>query len=436
MKAVYTILSALSVFFIGCKQSGPMVQENDFKHYLRPAVHAQQSKKVATENLLFWQNRLSCDTGSYIYMMQTGYAYLQVFENSGEIEMLWKADSLFNRSNQITNGKVDHILFTLVQTAITTHRFGLAWEYIKAIECIDHDAFTYNLLKFDAALEIGLPAEARKCLDRMQQKDGFDYLIRLAKLMDYSGDLPMAIDLMEQALAKANKAHHAAQIEWALSNLSDMYGHNGNIKQAYEGYKKVLRMNENNLHALRGLGWIAFSHDKNAETAARIFKYLNHSTALPDYLLTLGEIARFEGDEDKAKFYFNTFVRKASMPQYGNMYHKYLISQYTNTFNQPALALHLATKEIKNRYTPLTVNLLAWANFKAGNTKEATALLLHPLNRQNHEPEASFQTAQMLRAIGQSEQAIILLGELKDARFELGPNTAKLVDKLYDIYND
>lgn len=435
MKAIHTILLAILVTTIGCNKPDILVKNSDAGPYLQQNSHAHQFEKIASENLLFWQNRLANDTGSYVNMMQLGYACLQQFGVKGEVAFLWQADSLFNRSNEVTQGKEDGILITLAQTAITTHRFSLAWDYVEAIAKIDHDPLTYNLVRFDAAMEMGYLDFANQCLQRLQKKDGFDYLIRMAKLKDHLGDLESAIELMEKALAKARQTKSKEQIEWAVTNLSDMYGHNGEIKKAYGGYKEALRLNPANQYALRGLGWIAFSHDKNIETANRIFTYLNGLTSMPDHLLTLGEIARYDGDEEKAMEYFNAFAQKASAPQYGNMYHKYLIAQYTHNLNQPLLALQIATKELKNRYTPESVNWLAWATFKAGQKQQAEELLFNPVNKQNHEPDALFQIAQMLQANGQSEKALAILLELKDSQFELGPNKAKEVEYLVGIYD-
>ena len=60
---------------------------------------------------------------------------------------------------------------------------------------------------------------------------------------------------------------------------------------------------------------------------------------MPAYLLTLGEIARYDGNEEQAMQYFNAFVQKAIAPQFGNMHHKYLIEQFIHNLNQPASAL-------------------------------------------------------------------------------------------------
>ena len=436
MNTIHTILLAILVTTIGCSKPNFLVKNSDVAPYLQQNGKAQKSEKTASQNLVFWQNRLANDTGSYVNMMQFGYACLQQFNIKGDVEFLWRADSLFNRSNEITQGKDDGILLTLAQTAITTHRFSLAWDYVEAIAKIDHDPLTYNLVRFDAAMEMGYLDFANQCLQRLQKKDGFDYLIRMAKLKDHLGDLESAITCMEKALDKARQTKSKGQIEWAVTNLSDMYGHNGEIKKACDGYKEALGMDPANQYALRGLGWIAFSHDKNPETANRIFTYLNGLTSMPDHLLTLGEIARYTGDEEKAMNYFNAFAQKASAPEYGNMYHKYLIAQYTNNLNQPSLALQIATKELKNRYTPETVNWLAWATFKAGQKEQATDLLYTPINQQNHEPDALLQTAQMLQANGKSEQALAILNELQDSQFELGPNKAKELDELVRVYRN
>lgn len=420
----------LTMAFAGCNQQDVLVKATDVEPFLKQTTETRNKKKASADNYSFWQNRLSVDTGSYINMMQLGYACLEQFSKLGKVEYLWRADSLFNRSNQITLGREDGILLALAQTAITTHRFSLAWDYVEAIEKIDHDPLGYCLVRFDAAMELGYLSEADKCLQQLQKKDDFDYLIRMAKLKDHLGDLPAAIAFMEKALNKAREYRNKGQTEWALTNLSDMYGHNGEVKKAFNGYKEVLQNNPSNHYALRGLGWLAFSHDKNSKLAERVFGFLNGITEMPDHLLLLGEIAEYEGKKQKALNYYKTFSEKASMPGYGNMYTKYLISIYTNQLGQPDKALDLAAREIKNRYTSETINWLAWANFKKGNQREAKYFLNQPLNQLNHEPDALLQTAKMLLAMGEKTRAVSLLNELEENSFELGPNVAKQVHLL------
>ena len=55
--------------------------------------------------------------------------------------------------------------------------------------------------------------------------------------------------------------------------------------------------------------------------------------------------------------------------------------------------------------------------------------MMDPINNQNHEPDALLQTAQMLRANGDSDKALAILYELQESQFELGPNKAKRVDE-------
>ena len=50
---------------------------------------------------------------------------------------------------------------------------------------------------------------------------------------------------------------------WTFSNLGDLNGHAGNIKTSYDYYLKTLAVDPNNSYALKGIAWIAFSHEKN-----------------------------------------------------------------------------------------------------------------------------------------------------------------------------
>ena len=67
-----------------------------------------------------------------------------------------------------------------------------------------------------------------------------------------------AIKLMEQAFEKVKNAGKILVL-LDLSNLADMYGHAGRVKEAYDAYINVLNKDSSYIYALKGIAWIAYS---------------------------------------------------------------------------------------------------------------------------------------------------------------------------------
>ncbi len=49
-------------------------------------------------------------------------------------------------------------------------------------------------------------------------------------------------------------------------------------------------------HALKGIAWLAFSHDKDVANARKIIAYLQQRHPVPDYELLLSQMAAVEQD--------------------------------------------------------------------------------------------------------------------------------------------
>ena len=230
----------------------------------------------------------------------------------------------------------------------------------KALALKDKKAASLLIL-VDVSLEIGDYATANLVLQEFKNKNSFAYLIRKAKLKDHEGLLDSAIVCMEKAYRriKGNKALS----QWTRSNLADMYGHAGRIEESYDLYLEVLKDNPNDDYALKGIAWIALSHDLNTKAAKTIINELAVRKHMPEAHLMLAEIAELDGNEMEKAYQLKKFKSLVSDPEYKTMYHKYLATLEAEEFKNPDAAVAIAQEEIANRPTPQSYDLLAWAYY-------------------------------------------------------------------------
>lgn len=233
---------------------------------------------------------------------------------------------------------------------------------------------------------------------------------------------------MEQAKQIAEERDNKGLKVWVYSNIGDFYGHAGRLEDSYNSYLKTLAIEPDNHYVKKQIAWMIYSSEKNTKEANRILDSImvNHKT--PDYYLFKGEMAEYEGNTSEAKKQYDMFLTATDNADYGGMYNTYLITLYAETNPQKALAL--AEKEITNRATPETYQLLAYSQLKAGEKEAALKTIEEHVEGKTSEPKALFHSALIYKANGMQDKVAPLKEELMGAFYELGPVKAKEIEKL------
>jgi tetratricopeptide (TPR) repeat protein len=424
------ILFLLFLLFVlnACSNKKTIVNSQDYNAILSDTTRTEKQVEKINAEISFWQNRLAKDTGSFVDMLQIASNHRQRFKTIGSVEDLHVADSLYAICLQKVKSSDPEIYFSVSQNAITQHRFNDAWNNLMLADSIGVNPYVLSLLRFDVAMEIGLYQLAAANIEKLETNN-FDYLIRKARLEDHKGDLDNAIKLMEQALKDAEAKDKEQLILWAKSNLGDMYGHAGRVEESYKNYVDVLRTDSNYLYALKGIAWIAYSHDHNTKEAKRILNYILSQTNMPDLYLMLGEIEEWEGNSDGKDKYIAKFLSEVEKPGYGNMYNKYLITIYTEDKPDQNKALSIAEKEVSSRPTPETYSWLAWVHFKKGDKEKAFELVKNYVLDKDFEPESQLHAAYILKAQGETSRSNKILNDCLESSFELGPVITEEIKK-------
>lgn len=426
MRITFLIAAAVVLLFVSCNSYNPITNKNDYDPYFVKGIIDDEAKKVTGE-IEFWRRRLSTDTGSYVNMLELARNYLVRFKAKGNVSDLNAGDSLLKRSSERLAHTDPEILYALTQNSITQHQFQAAKKYIQAAEKEKGDPYLLKLLQFDVNMELGRYRDAGKCLEGFGDKSAFDYLIRKAKWEDHKGNAGEAILLMEEALERV-KDIKKNLFCWTLSNLGDMYGHAGRIKESYQAYLSVLKSDPSNLYCLKGIAWITYSHDKNYSEAKRILQYILSLAEMPELRLMLADIAASEGNKKEARELTSEFIATVSKPAYGRMYNKYLIQLYCDELSEYDKALSIAKTELMNRFSPETCDLLAWAYYKKGDLKKAYELSNGHVYNFTFEPEALMHLGFIYADIGKTEEARKMLKECLESSFELGPIVKKQIE--------
>jgi tetratricopeptide (TPR) repeat protein len=423
MKKYSWFLLFLPLLQFSCNEAGMITRRSDYERFLVEGSIREKVENTRNE-ISFWNHRLQRDTGNFIDQSWLAAVHYRLFRFTGDPLYLRLGDSLLKRGAVTLNFSDPDILFALSQQSITRHLFRQAANYNEMARLAGGDLFTVNLLAFDAAMELGDYKTARTRLGTLADQSSFDYLVRKAKWEDHQGNLDDAILLMQQAFEKV-KNRNAELYCWALSNLGDLFGHAGRINDAYHSYLKVLQKDNTYFHALKGIAWIAYSHDGNVAEAKRILQFILTQVKMPELWLELAEIAKREGNETVQASYISNFLRQMQGNAYGEMYNKYLVQVYTEELADHHTAFELARKEVENRPTPETYDMLAWVFYNAGQKEKAFIIARNNVWKRTFEPVAAYHTAIIFADNGMKKEAKALLEECRESSFELGPIVTK-----------
>jgi tetratricopeptide (TPR) repeat protein len=413
------ICYSLLIVFTACKQQ-PITNPKDYSLYLQPTQNTRLQQ--IDEELGFWQNKLNHAPGDIISETKIASLYTRRFSYSGNIHEIHCADSLYRKVNYLNHTTSSGTFRSLAANCITQHRFLQAKQYIDSALVLGDDKYLTVLMEFDVAMELGDKHRARKALNSVANKNAFDYLIREAKYKDHvEGGLDAAISLMELAYDKIKDNHNQGLYCWIKSNLGDFYGHANRYQESYKCYLDVLATDPHYYHALKGIAWLAFSHDKDVANARKIVAYLQQRHPVPDHELLLSQLAAIEQDSVQYKQHMKTFIAATSNSLYGGMYNKYLFNIEADEMNDAARCLQIAQEEVAHRPTPEAYSWLAWAYCRNGDVSKALETARAHVTGKCFEPGALFYLGKIYQAGGEKAKARKYLNAAKESSYELGP---------------
>lgn len=425
MKSIYLILCIC--FLFSCQEE-QITNPEDYNHYLQE--ENTQNKELALQHLQFWNTRIKQDSIQIIALGKSAQVYTTLFETNGSIESLKNAEIALQKAANNAHIAKDVYLRALAKNLISQHRFKEAAKALQKAQFFSPNKLETHYMQFDVAMELGNYKAAETYLHLITDFSDFNYLIRLAKWKDYIGDLDATIHYMERAESIADYSNNETLKLWTYTNLGDYYGHAGRIKDAYTYYLKSLSIDAGNAYAKKGIAWITYSHEKNPTEALRILNIIQNQHQSPDYYLLKAEIAEYQNDLTAKDEYLNQYFEEIKKPEYGDMYNTHtaeILAQEKNSYEK---ALAIAQKEVKNRPTPLSYDLLAYVYYQKGDYKKALDIANTHVANQTFEPVAQYHLAEIYKANKLYYKVASIKKELADASYELGPLTTTVVKKL------
>jgi hypothetical protein len=428
IKILSTLLYAVLLMVSCDKKTDKIIAQKDYNKYLE--IKDNKSRDFAQSEINFWQKKYDKAPNQTSYLSLLASNYSKLFENTGNVKYLYKVESLLLQVNKEYHYETVGPIRSLGRNYISQHRFKEALVLTNKALAIGEGMKETQKLLFDINMELGNYADADKNLKYLTDSSDFDYLIRVSKWNDHLGDLKTAITFMEKARDIAEINDNKSLKIWTYSNLGDLNGHAGNIQTSYDYYLKTLAVEPNNSYALKGIAWIAFSHEKDTKEANRIIDNISKRHHTPDFYLLKAQIAEYENDFLSKKINLNDYFTMLETINYGVMYNKYNTLIYADDKNTAAKALEIAKIEIEHRPTPDSYDLLAWSYYNLGESKKALAIEEEYVVGKSFEPKLNYHLAAIYKANNLNEKVNPIKKELLKSTFELGPNLEKKIINL------
>jgi len=423
------IVSFAMLLLVSCtSKTNSITASKDYDKYLE--IKDNKSRDFAQGEIDFWQKKYDKAPNQTSYLSLMASSYSKLFENTGKVEYLYKAEKLLLQVNkEYKYGEVGPIR-SLGRNYISQHRFKEALDLANKALAIGEGMKETQKLLFDVNMELGNYAEAEKNLAYITDKTDFDYCIRISKWNDHLGDLKTAITYMEKAKQIAIDNDNKSLKIWTYSNLGDLNGHAGNIKTSYDYYLKTLAIEPNNSYALKGIAWIAFSYERDTNEALRIIDNISKRHHTPDFYLLKAQIAEYDNDAAMKNQNLKDYFNMLSTIDYGAMYNKYNTLIYADEKATASKALEIAKVEIAQRPTPDSYDLLAWSYYNLGEVKKALEIEQQYVVGKSFEPKLNYHLATIYKANKMNAKVAPIKEDLLKSVYELGPNLEKEIQKL------
>ncbi len=425
MKYLFLFVPLLFLFSCQNSEQSQVTNQKDYDKFLVSSPSRTTSKYYE-----LWNSKIKPDSMQLTSFGIVAGEYDRYFQNTGDITYLKKAEQALVKAVEIAAiGKAEYQR-ALARNYISQHRFREALQLAEAARLWGSGIEDTQSLLFDIHMELGNYPKAEKYLDSIKNMSQFGYLIRAAKWNDYKGDLDTTIRFMEMAKQKAEDSKNTGLMLWSYSNIADYYGHAGKIKDSYNYYLKTLQLDPKNAYAKKGIAWIVFSHENNPKEALRILDSVTKDYSAPDYYLLKSEIAAYENNKLKSLSNLDKYYLAVQNPAYGDMYNVYNASLYLENTGQYEKAFMIAEKEVQNRPTPHSYDLLAYSYLKIGEKDKALEVVEKHIDGKTFEPNILYHTAEIYKANGKMSKVNELKKELAGAAYELGPDMANKISKL------
>ena len=232
-------------------------------------------------------------------------------------------------------------------------------------------------------------------------RPGLASFARVSYLRELYGDLPGALEAMQQAASEAGPTpENFAYVSVLVGNLRSL---NGDRTGAAKAYNDALVAFPAYAPALAAQGRLAVG-DGDLATAIARFRAAADIVPLPEYVIALGEAEEASGDTVTAKQDYDLASVETRLFKANGVVVDLELALFEADHGDRAEALSLARAAYAERHTVRTADALAWALYRNGDTTGALKRAREALRLGSRDPLIRYHAGMIEAAAGQKSR--------------------------------
>lgn len=258
-------------------------------------------------------------------------------------------------------------------------------------------------VRVDSLVELGRYDEAAKAAQELiDQRTDLPALARVSYLRELYGDLPGALEAMQQAAATTSLAPE--NVAFATTIAANLMRYLGRPDEARQGYLDALALDPSYAPAEAGLGRLAVGAGDTA-AAVKHFKRAAAIVPLPEYVIALGEVHEASGDQAAARQQYDLARVESRLLQAAGVVVDLELALFESDHGDKAEGLRLARRAYAERKTIKTADALAWAFYRLGRVGETASLAREARRLGTLDPVLLFHAGMIESAAGRTAGA-------------------------------
>lgn len=349
------------------------------------------------------QERVKADPKDYEGFAQLGVAYLQKARESNDPTFYGQAEDALKKALAIKADYYD-ALSALGVLDLARHDFRQALDWgMRAQAVAPNSAYAYGVVG-DAHVELGNYDEAVDAFQKMVDlRPNLGSYSRVSYARELHGDIPGAIEAMEQAIQAGSPA--AENTAWCRVQLGNLYLNSNQPDKAEKSYEAALHSYPNYLHAQAGLAQLRWAQGRTDE-AASLLKQSVEGVPLPQYLTALGDLYAAKGDGAAAKEQYDLVLYIYQVFEAGGVNVDLEKAAFLADHDlQVTEAVAMAERAAATRQDVNTQDTLAWALYKAGRYEEALAAQGKAMRLGTQNPLFYYHLGMIQSKLGKADEA-------------------------------
>ena len=353
-------------------------------------------------------------------MTNLATAYLYRYRETGDPSYYPRAESLLQRASASLPDDPD-VLIGLGSLAASRHDFAAALTYAeRAVAIAPSHPAGYGVLT-DALVELGRDTEAVSAAQQMVdlRPDQASYS-RVSYIRELHGDLDGAIDAMRVAVAAG--APDTEPTAWSEAHIGNLLFARGDLDSAEREYQLAMLRFPGDVYGLAGLARVRAARG-DLPGAAEFAEQAVQTMPLPEFVILLGDIYSRMGDSSRAEQQYELVGAIQQLFAANGVRTDLDIAAFDADHGIDLDgAVEAARAEYAIRPSVTVADVLAWAEYRAGDLDDSAQHSREALRLGTQDPLMLYHAGVIAQATGESERA----REMLDESYRLNPQFSLL----------